>query len=247
MNTRERIRNFNKVFGRPVNTELQELSVSERVLLGKILFEEVLETLTKGLGLELTGKPYDPVEGEYLSNRLELVHVEGQKYDPIETGDGLGDTNVVIHFVAHWAGMNLDALTNEIDCSNHSKVGEDGQPIINGYTKGFRASGWDGHSDTPAESGYRWDLPIGKILKGPNFRKPNIAGVLELGNHPDHVRRVDPQIRYAVERALERAKNQLDAERNNQERLGCVTLQGVAWADEVESLECAVDILKAGE
>jgi hypothetical protein len=58
---------------------------------------------------------------------------------------------------------------------------------------------------------------------------------------------ISPQIRYAVERALTRAQKTLEQERENQERLGCVTLQGVAWADECESLECAIDILRGLE
>lgn len=59
--------------------------------------------------------------------------------------------------------------------------------------------------------------------------------------------RVSPQIRYAVERALARAVEQRDQARAEQDRLEMVTLQGVAWEDECESLEAAVDILKGLE
>jgi hypothetical protein len=60
-------------------------------------------------------------------------------------------------------------------------------------------------------------------------------------------RKISPQIRYAVERALERARKFHTAAQAEQEGLGMATLQGVAWADEVESLEEAVDILKGLE
>lgn len=55
---------------------------------------------------------------------------------------------------------------------------------------------------------------------------------------------ITPQIRYAVERALERARKHKDDADAYMHEIGCVTLQGVAWADECESLEEAVEILK---
>lgn len=58
---------------------------------------------------------------------------------------------------------------------------------------------------------------------------------------------ISPQIRYAVERALERARRHLEAARTEEESLRMATLQGVAWAEECESLECAVEILKGLE
>ena len=50
-------------------------------------------------------------------------------------------------------------MVEEIDDSNMSKLGLDGEPIIN-----------DGQKD-PTK-------PVGKILKGPNFRKPDIESVI---------------------------------------------------------------------
>lgn len=61
---------------------------------------------------------------------------------------------------------------DEIHDSNMSKLGEDGKPIVNGETIGYREG----------EEGYRSDLPIGKILKGPNFRKPDLKKVLFAGS-----------------------------------------------------------------
>lgn len=179
-NARKKIGLFNKAFGRPVNCSLAKLTVSERELLGKILMEEVVETLTKGLGLTITAT--DSFKGctvhitdaglEAKECAWDLSLNEGQPYDPVETGDGLGDINVVIHFMAHWCGMNLDALTDEINDSNMSKLAEDGTPIVNGETEGYREG----------QPGFDPSRPVGKILKSPMFRKPNIEKVLSLGN-----------------------------------------------------------------
>lgn len=182
-NTRDMIAEFNRAFGRPVHDVLQtSLSVSDRLLLGKILLEEVVETIEKGLGLRLTANidacEVDSLNNAFVGSALTLDHYEGDFYDPIETADGLGDTNVVIHFIAHWLGMNLDKITEVINDSNMSKLDENGKPIINGVTPGYRAAGDGGDPNREAEPGFRADLPIGKILKGPHFYKPDIAAVI---------------------------------------------------------------------
>lgn len=204
-NTRDMIREFSLAFGRPIHDVLQmNLSVSDRLLLGKLLFEETLETIEKGLGLRLTVSNDHEYGPEFVENGVMysvpvmdypegeaqavgapfiLTHVEGDFYDPVETADGLGDTNVVIHFIAHWLGMDLDAITAEINDSNMSKLAADGTAIINGVTPGYRdkaclAENNIGEGWADDEEGFRADLPIGKILKGPNFRQPDIAGVI---------------------------------------------------------------------
>lgn len=73
------------------------------------------------------------------------------KRDMIEMVDALGDLVYVIYGWAIEMGVNLDAILEEIQRSNMSKLGENGEPI------------------------YRED---GKVLKGPNFTGPNFSHVL---------------------------------------------------------------------
>lgn len=183
--TRELIRDFQIAFERPVNTEVVGLSGTERELLGCLLLEETLEYVTKGLGLKLfvnaDALKFDSFNSAVVCRRgedhLHLELDEGQKYDPIESADGLGDVNVVAHFAAHWHGFNLDEVTEEINASNMSKLGADGKPIINSCLR---------DSDPTHDCGLSpegcvlmdYTKPIGKILKGPNYRKPNVADVI---------------------------------------------------------------------
>lgn len=158
--TRELIRKFNAAFDRPVNNSWTQLTVTERELLGKLLLEETLEYVTKGLGLEITWVP----EGEnpfYLQpDDIQLGAT--QLVDPVECVDGLADVNVVAHFAAHWHGFNLDRATEIVNESNMSKLGDDGKPIINGVTPDSTGGG---PIIDPSK-------PIGKILKSPNFVDP---------------------------------------------------------------------------
>jgi len=72
--------------------------------------------------------------------------------DVVETADALADLLYVVMGAALTFGVPIDEVVDEVHRSNLSKLGEDGQPIR------------------------RED---GKILKGPDFFTPDIAGVLE--------------------------------------------------------------------
>ena len=184
MNTRLQQREFSKAFGRPINSTPVPLNEDERILLGNLIFEECLEYLTLGLGLSVcygplasaaTVREMDPAKFALEASRY-------RHYDPVEAADGLGDMNVVIHFNSSWHGFNLDNVTNEIHRSNMSKLDEDGQPIINGVTPGYRNKGWtnpeDGGQYMKDEAGFDSTRPVGKILKGPNYSRPNIQDVI---------------------------------------------------------------------
>ena len=75
-----------------------------------------------------------------------------EENDLVEIADALGDMMYIIYGTAISYGIPLDDIFHEIHSSNMSKLGEDGKPIR------------------------RED---GKILKGPNFFRPDIAKFLK--------------------------------------------------------------------
>lgn len=178
--TRAMIRQFSVAFGRPVNPAPTTPSVTDRLLLGKLLLEETLEYIEKGLGLTLVFNDDCEVNGnhiiggamytemvDHIGQKIELIHKEGDRYNPVEAADGLGDINVIVHFNALWEGINLSAVTNEIHRSNMSKLGPGGEPLINGV-------------GMACEGGTYYDpsKPVGKILKGPRYSPPNLLPIL---------------------------------------------------------------------
>ena len=154
------IAEFHDAFERPVHYTPREMSVSERELRIKLLWEEFHEfVVASGFS------PTLPVVFE---------HVEGSRSDYIEMADGLGDMLVLCYGTALHMGFNLDDVFAEIHYSNMSKLGADGKPLINGETPGYRTGlAYDGL--IASESGYDPRLPIGKILKGPTYCKPDIV------------------------------------------------------------------------
>ncbi|PQJ79450.1 nucleoside triphosphate pyrophosphohydrolase family protein [Polaribacter porphyrae] len=93
--------------------------------------------------------------------RFELMKEENEEYleaaqnnDLVEVADALGDMLYILcgTIIEHGMQDKIEEVFNEIQRSNMSKLGEDGKPI------------------------YRED---GKVLKGPNYFKPNITAILE--------------------------------------------------------------------
>lgn len=94
--------------------------------------------------------------------RFNLMDEENNEYfeavqnnDLVEVADALGDMLYILcgTILEHGMQHKIEQVFEEIQRSNMSKLGADGKPI------------------------YRED---GKVLKGPNYFKPNIEGILEV-------------------------------------------------------------------
>ena len=93
--------------------------------------------------------------------RFNLMKEENEEYieaannnDLVEVADALGDMLYILcgTIIEHGMQHKIDEVFSEIQNSNMSKLGDDGNPI------------------------YRED---GKVLKGPNYFKPDIKGILD--------------------------------------------------------------------
>ena len=80
----------------------------------------------------------------------ELKQAINQK-NLLEVADALTDILYVTYGAGHAFGINLDKCFEEVQNSNMSKLGDDGKPI---YSE------------------------KGKVLKGPNYFKPNLSNLL---------------------------------------------------------------------
>ena len=115
-----------------------------------------------GLSVEL--KPKADLPSTITELRYNLMKEENEEYleavksnDLIEIGDALGDMLYILcgTIISHGFQDKIEALFDEIQRSNMSKLGDDGKPI------------------------YRED---GKVLKGPNYFKPDIEKILKKTN-----------------------------------------------------------------
>lgn len=93
--------------------------------------------------------------------RYKLIREENEEYleaalrgDLVEVADALGDILYILcgTLLKHGLEHKIDEVFREIQRSNMSKLGADGKPI------------------------YRED---GKVMKGPNYFKPDIASILK--------------------------------------------------------------------
>ena len=115
-------------------------------------FEKV-KTFMTTYGQEVKESSSFPDEN-IIKLRLKLIKEELEELEQalndknlLEVADALTDILYVTYGAGHSFGINLDACFDEVQRSNMSKLGEDGKPIYNEY---------------------------GKVMKGPNFSKPNL-------------------------------------------------------------------------
>ena len=111
-------------------------------------------TFMKTFGQEVKTKP--SFSTEKINNlRIDLIEEELQELteamnnkDLLEVADALTDILYVTYGAGHAFGIDLDKCFEEVQNSNMSKLGENGKPIYN-------------------ESG--------KVMKGPNYFKPDLS------------------------------------------------------------------------
>jgi len=107
----------------------------------------------KTFGQEVKDKPsfstdkINKLRFDLIKEELEEFKVALEKKDLLEVADALTDILYVTYGAGHAFGINLDKCFDEVQNSNMSKLDENGKPIYN-------------------ESG--------KVMKGPNYFKPNL-------------------------------------------------------------------------
>ena len=115
-------------------------------------------TFMKTFGQEVKREPSFSTE-KINKLRIDLIKEELQELteamnnkDLLEVADALTDILYVTYGAGHAFGINLDKCFDEVQNSNMSKLGDNGEPIYN-------------------ESG--------KVMKGPNYFKPDLLKFID--------------------------------------------------------------------
>ena len=124
-------------------------------------YTDAVHEFHTAFGLGIKNEPTANIGEERNLLRFNLMKEENEEYfeaannnDLVEVADALGDMLYILAgtIIEHGMQYKIAEVFDEIQRSNMSKLGEDGKPI------------------------YRED---GKVLKGPNYFKPNIGEILE--------------------------------------------------------------------
>ncbi len=89
---------------------------------------------------------------DLIKEELEELTEAMQDENLLEVADALTDILYVTYGAGHAFGIDLDKCFEEVQNSNMSKLGEDGKPIYN---------------------------EAGKVMKGPNYFKPDLSKYLK--------------------------------------------------------------------
>ena len=107
----------------------------------------------KTFGQEVKNKPslsdnkINELRVSLIQEELDELKEAMQNKDLLEVADALTDLLYVTYGAGHAFGINLDKCFDEVQNSNMSKLDENGKPIYNEF---------------------------GKVMKGPNYFKPNL-------------------------------------------------------------------------
>ncbi len=111
-------------------------------------------TFMKTFGQEVKTEPsfstdkINKLRIDLIKEELEELTVAMNKKDLLEVADALTDILYVTYGAGHAFGIDLDNCFEEVQNSNMSKLGSDGKPIYN---------------------------DSGKVMKGPNYFKPDLS------------------------------------------------------------------------
>ncbi len=111
----------------------------------------------KTFGQEVKNKPsfstdkINKLRIDLIKEELNELTQAMKNKDLLEVADALTDILYVTYGAGHAFGINLDKCFDEVQNSNMSKLDENGKPIFN---------------------------DSGKVMKGPNYFKPNLAKYL---------------------------------------------------------------------
>ena len=113
-----------------------------------------VKTFMETFGQEVKNKPsfstdkINSLRYDLIKEELEELKVAMESKDLLEVADALTDILYVTYGAGHAFGIDLDKCFEEVQNSNMSKLGENGEPIYN-------------------ESG--------KVMKGPKYFKPDLT------------------------------------------------------------------------
>jgi len=112
--------------------------------------QEFMETFGQEVKLNpsLSSEKINKLRLDLIKEELDELKEAINNNDLLEVADALTDILYVTYGAGHAFGIDLDSCFQEVQNSNMSKLGEGGKPIYN---------------------------DAGKVLKGPNYFKPDLS------------------------------------------------------------------------
>ncbi len=171
-----------RFFGQPTPAKPIQLDEATAKLRARLILEEALETIVKGLGLSVEFLGATTKESVFInaSNLADIISAKGidftkeKEVDLVELADGLADLAYVGEFgTAVAAGIDLEPIQQEVHASNMTKA----------WTEADIAKAPELYPDAKLENYggglYRLVRPDGKVIKSPSYRQAEIAPIIE--------------------------------------------------------------------
>jgi predicted HAD superfamily Cof-like phosphohydrolase len=140
-----------RIYGQEVKPHPEMPDEPTRILRARLMVEEDLETVLKGLGVQIVIEHGDEMHVVQMSDLKFRINGPGSL---VELADGIADKLVTTYGTANAAGINAAACFAEVHDSNMTKTNTDGTVTRDSF---------------------------GKVVKPAHYRPANMAKVLGVG------------------------------------------------------------------
>ena len=173
----QRVKQFMELFGQECPDKPNVLDETTAKLRATLILEEALETITKGLGLEVIFAQKNGID-EVFVNEENLLNIEFsfeklKEVDLVELADGISDISVVTYGTAVAAGIDMETIDREVSDSNMSKVWKEED-----FAEGRRLYP-TANVEKYYGSLYCLKREDGKVIKSPSYKPAQIAALIK--------------------------------------------------------------------
>lgn len=176
----QQVKDFMRLFNQATPDKPVQLDEATAKLRARLILEEALETVVKGLGLAVG---FETVEGFVTINELNLADIISEKgihfkkereVDLVELADGLADLAYVGEFgTSVAAGIDLEPIQDAVHASNMTKSWKEGDLEL---AKQLHPTAKVEHYGGGL---YRLVREDGKVIKSPSYQRVDIAPLVK--------------------------------------------------------------------
>jgi predicted HAD superfamily Cof-like phosphohydrolase len=173
----QRVKQFMELFGQECPDKPNVLDETTAKLRATLILEEALETITKGLGLEVIFAQKNGID-EVFVNEENLLNIEFsfeklKEVDLVELADGISDISIVTYGTAVAAGIDMETIDREVSDSNMSKLWKEED-----FEEGKQLYP-TANVEKYYGSLYCLKREDGKVIKSPSYKPAQIAPLIK--------------------------------------------------------------------
>jgi len=171
----QRVKEWMRKFGQECPDKPTQINEKTAILRAKLILEEALETILKGLGIEVIVRRDASsvhISESNFKDEVEFEFIKAKEVNLVEVADGISDIMVVAEGTAVACGIDSEPVHQEVLRSNDSKLYTSEEIVA-------LPTGFSCELVSDSEKGFLVKNEDGKVQKSPSYFPANILSILE--------------------------------------------------------------------